>query len=120
MARQQPRVGLADEADAERVDEAVERHLAPRLDRLLELFHLSLGPERQLLELRQTLRIPREAENIGGLLDQAGLEELRHLLAAEALDVEGVAADEVAQPLGDLRRADQPAGAAPHGLALGP
>ena len=33
VARQQPRIGLADMADAERVDEAVELDLATRLDR---------------------------------------------------------------------------------------
>jgi hypothetical protein len=37
MARQQSRIGLADMADAEREDEAVERGLAPVVDRLEQL-----------------------------------------------------------------------------------
>ena len=37
---------------------------------------------------------------------------------AEALDVEGIARYEVPQPLHRLRRADQPAGATAHRLAL--
>ena len=121
VARQQAGVGLADEADAERVDEAVERDPAARLDRPLAGSRPSSRPSRgSSRELRQALRVRGQAEDVGGLPDQPRLEQLRHLLAAEPLDVERVAADEVAQPLGDLGRADQAAGAAPHRLALGP
>ena len=39
MARQQPRVGLADVADAEPIDHAVERNLAPRVDGVEQVAH---------------------------------------------------------------------------------
>ena len=120
MARQQARVGLADEADAERVDEAVERDPPARLDRALQVLGLPRAPAGQLAQPRQALRVRGQAEDVGRLADQPRLEQLRHLLAPEPLDVERVAADEVAQPLGDLGGADQAAGAAPHRLALGP
>src|SRR3546814_8588916 len=48
-----------------------------------------------------------------------GLVERLDLLGTETFDVEGVAADEVPQPLDRLGRTDQPAGAAPDRLALG-
>src|SRR5690606_35616659 len=88
-----------------------------RFDRTAQVLGLLFAPQRQRLQLAQPLGVARETEQIARLPDQTRLEQLRHLLAPEALDVERLAADEVAQALGDLRRADQPAGAAPHRLA---
>ena len=62
----------------------------------------------------------RQLEDVCGLADQSRLQQLRHLLAAEAFDVEGIPADEVAQAFGDLGGADQAAGAATDRLALRP
>ena len=60
----------------------------------------------------QALGVLGQAEDVGRRLDQAGFQELRHLLLAQALDVEGDARHEVAQPLGELAGADEAAGAA--------
>src|SRR5690606_17088623 len=139
MAGEQPCIGLADMADPERVDEAVEVHLAARLDggekvvdvpegalrfgeRLLPLlarFLLALPRKRlPLLEdhLLQRLDMLAEAEDVGGMADEAGAIERLDLLRPEAVDVEGVAADEVDEALHRLRRADQRAGAAADGI----
>ena len=53
-----------------------------------------------------------------GARDRAivGVEEELDLLVAQALDVEGVARDEMPEPLDRLGRADQAAGAAAHRL----
>ena len=51
----------------------------------------------------------------GCSISPSAIEDL-DLLRAEPLDVERVAADEMAQPLHGLRRADEPAGAAAHGI----
>src|SRR5262250_1035174 len=48
---------------------------------------------------------------------RAVLPEGLDMAAAQAVDVEGAAADEMLQPLDRLGLADQPAGAAPHRLA---
>ncbi len=48
-----------------------------------------------------------EREDIGRLLHQPPIEQRLHLLLAQALDVEGVARDEMAEPLHRLRRADR-------------
>src|SRR3546814_12686789 len=60
-----------------------------------------------------------QTEDVARPPDQAGLVERLDLLGTETFDVEGVAADEVPQPLDRLGRTDQPAGAAPDRLALG-
>ena len=53
-----------------------------------------------------------------GRADDALVVELIDALRAEPLDVEGVARDEMLEALARLRRADQPAGAAPHRILL--
>ena len=117
VAGKQARVGLAHVTDAERIDEPGERNAPARLDRPTQVFRLLLAPQRQRLELLQALRVLSEAKQIAGLFDQTRLEQLRYLLAPQALDVERLTADEMAQALGDLRRADEAAGAAAHRLA---
>ena len=59
-----------------------------------------------------------EAEDVGGRVQPAELDELGDGLLAQPLDVERAARDEMAQPLEALRRADQAAGAADVDLAF--
>ncbi len=119
VARQQPRIGLADVADAERIDQPVERNLAPRVDGVEQVAHRDFAIAFAVGELLRGARVARlEREDVGRLHDQPVIEERLHLLLAEPLDVEGGARHEVAQPLDLLRRADQPAGAAAHRLPL--
>ena len=67
---------------------------------------------------RAARRDAAQAEDVGGRVQPAELEELGDRLLAQPFDVERAAADEMAQPLEPLRRADQPAGAADVDLAL--
>ena len=52
MPRQQARVGLADAADAERVDEALQRNVPPRLDRARQVARRHLAPAFAFGDLR--------------------------------------------------------------------
>src|SRR6516164_7538915 len=96
---------------AERVDEALERDLAPRRDRMEQVAHRQCAEAFLLLELN--FRIARfEREDVGWLLDPALLEEQRDLLLSQPLDVEGPAGDEMLQMFDFLRRTSELAGAA--------
>ena len=98
-----------------RVDEAVERNGAPRLDRVQQVLDRGLAPAFAV----QQLGAPAvQAEDVGRRLDQVVLIERLDVLVAEPFDVEGAARDEMAQPLHRLGRADEAAGAAPHDLAF--
>ena len=57
-ARERDRRGLADVADAERIDEALQRNLAPRLDRLEQIADRGLAVALDLLELDLACRAP--------------------------------------------------------------
>ena len=59
-----------------------------------------------------------QAEDVGRRAHQLVFPERLHVFLAHALDVERVARHEMAQALDRLRRADEPAGAAPRRLAL--
>ena len=86
-------------ADAERIDETVERDRAPRLDRREEIAGARLAQAFPVLERFRPRVVARlEGEDVGGLADRQLLviEELLDLLLAEALDVEGAARDEMA------------------------
>ena len=61
-----------------------------------------------------------EREQVGRFLDETVLPEGENLLLADTLDVEGVSADEMTQPLDGLRRTDQPARTAARRLVLLP
>src|SRR5215510_6600334 len=104
-------------ANAERVDEAVERDFAASFDRLEQVldrfFAEALFFREPILE-RQARVALCKGENVSGPHDAAFVVEQLDLLLAEALDVERIARDEMLQALLDLRRADEPAGAAPH------
>src|SRR3954454_8229520 len=117
MARQEPRIGLADMRDAERVDEARERDRAARVDRREEILHARLTPALALFQ-SQLAVAALEGEDVLGRADDTLVIELIDALRAEPLDVEGVARDEMLEALARLRRADQPAGAAPHRILL--
>ena len=67
--------------------------------------------------VRRQARVARlQREDVGRLHDAALVVEQLDLLLAQALDVEGVARDEVLEPLLGLRRADEAAGAAAHDI----
>ena len=119
MARQQLGIGLADMADAERIDQAVERDFAPRLDRVEQIAHRGLAIALALFELLRRALVARgEREDVGRRHHQAFLEKGLHLLLAQPFDVEGIARDEMPEPLDRLRRADKAAGAAAHRVLL--
>ncbi len=114
VAREQAGIGLADAADAERVDEARERDAAARRDRQREVARRGFAPA---LPRGDRLLMVGQTEDVGRAVQQAGGEKFAHGLLAEPVDVEGGAGDEVDQPLLDLRRAGEAAGAAAHHLA---
>src|SRR6185312_9265515 len=99
--------------NAQGIDEAVERDLAPSVDGVLELPGALLAPAFALCDHSRV-----EAEDVGRRADELVLPECGEVLVAQPLDIEGVARHEMTQPLDHLRRADQPAGAAPGRLAL--
>ena len=118
-SRQEPRGDLADMADAEGIDEAVEPNVAARLDGREQLLGGGRAPTLALLELGGGAAIAGlKGEDVRRRLDQALVVERLDVLLAEALDVEGVARDEMLEALDPLGRADQAAGAAPHGIDL--
>ena len=105
MPRQQPRVRLADAADAERVDEARQRNAPPRLDRARQVARPRSRP---------SLRVPRSPPRAraalkmsAGPCSQPGGIEFADRLLAQPVDIEGGARDEMDQPLHALRGADQ-------------
>src|SRR5262249_19763044 len=113
MARQQFGVGLADMADAKRIDQAVERDLAALLDRIKQIPDRDLTIAFAIGEFLGRAFVARgEREDIGGLHDDALAEKLLDLLLAETLDVERIARHEMADTFHGLRRANETAGAA--------
>ena len=119
---EQARRRLADVADAQRVDEAVERDAPAGLDGAEEVGGRGLAPALQLGELRERVAavLLLQVEDVRRAPHPTLGVECLDLLGAETLDVEGVAGDEVAQPLQRLGRANQTAGAAAHRLPLLP
>src|SRR5262249_39635202 len=96
---------------AECVDEALERDLAPRRDRMEQIADRQRADSSLLLAL--VFRIARfEREDVGWLRYPPLLEEQRDLLLSQPLDVEGPAGDEMLQMFDFLRRASELAGAA--------
>src|SRR5205823_1661496 len=90
--------GLADMAHAERVDEPLQRDLAPVLDRGEQVADRGLAVALDLLELELVVAL-LQREDVGGLLDPFLLEEELDLLFAEAVDVERPARGEQLQML---------------------
>src|SRR5258708_29359746 len=89
-APQRPRRGLADMAHAERIDEALERNLAPPPDRFEHVAPRGLAVAFDLLEPEfYVARFQRK--NIGRLLHPAFIEKELDLFFAEAIDVDGAA-----------------------------
>ena len=73
-----------------------------------------LAPAFAFLELSAP---PAQTEDVRRILDQAVVVEFDDMLLAQALDIEGIAADEMPQPLHRLGRANQASRAAAHRLA---
>ena len=113
MAREHLGRGLADVADAQRVEDALEGNLLRGLQALQEALCGAFLPALQADQL-----VAAEVVEVGRRAGEAGLVELvdRHLAGQ---DVHGLAADEVQQAALDLHRAAVLVGAEPSGLRLG-
>src|SRR5690606_16192720 len=110
---------LSDMADAEGVDEPVQRHAAPGLDGFEKVLYRLSAIALLVDELIAPLRLaPCKPENIRRLPDAPLVVEGFDLLLPEPFDVEGIARNEMPKPLLRLRRADEASGAAPHGIRL--
>ena len=110
-ARERHRRRLADMADAERVDEPLQRNFAPRLDGAEQVAHRGLAESLDLFEMDFAVAL-LQREDIGGLLDPSLLVEQLDLLLAEAVDIEGAARHEVLEMLDGLIGTGKFAGAA--------
>ena len=109
-ARQRQRRGLADVADAECVDETVERYFAPLIDGREQIAHRGLAVALFLQQFALVLLLQRE--DVGRFPHPFLLEEEFDLLFAQPLDVEGAARGEQLEMLDLLIRAGELAGAA--------
>ena len=115
VARQAARIGLANMAYAERIDEAIDRNRATRLDRREYVARRDFAKALALAQWRPILAVTRgKRKNIGGGLDEAFIEKQFDLLVAEAFDVKRVTRAEMLELLDRLRRTDERASAAPH------
>ena len=115
MAREAPRIGLADMADPERKEEPVERNRPARVDGVEQVARRSLAEPFPLAQRRSALPIARlKRENISRRADQTFGEKEFDQLFAQSLDVEGVAGCEMLEAFDRLRRTDERAGAAAH------
>src|SRR6185503_2675096 len=116
-ARQSERRRLADMPNAERVDETVERDLAPRIDGVEQVLDRGLAVTFDLFELELVVaRLQRE--DVAGLLHPALVEEELDLLLAEPVYIEGAARHEQHEMLDLLERTGELAGAAGAGALL--
>src|SRR5262249_57971987 len=103
-------------ADAKRVDEAVERNIAARPDRIEQIAYGGLAVTLLLFELDLGVA-PLEREDVGRFLDPVALVEQFDLLLAEPFDVEGAPRGEMLEVLDPLIRARELAGTTkPHPL----
>ncbi len=94
-ARQRHRRGLADMADAERVDEPLQRNLAPRLDGGEQIAHRGFAETFHLFERDFAVALLLQREDVGRLFDPSFLVEKLDLLLTQPVDVEGAAGDEM-------------------------
>ena len=99
MARQAARVGLADPADAECVEEAVQRAIVRRAAMAAKRLRTETSPKPSRLasRFRPALSCSSRAKMSDGRADHPLGMEQGDLLLAEPLDVEGVARHEMAQ-----------------------
>src|SRR5262249_28150810 len=116
-SREHARRGLADVADAERVEEALERDIAPCLDRAEQISHRGLAVAFLLLEPDFLVAL-LQRENIGRLPHPALLVEELDLLLAETVDIERAARHEMLEMLDRLMRPGELPTAARYRAAL--
>src|SRR5277367_4798585 len=115
MAREAPRICLADMADSKRIEEAVEWDRPPHVDGVEQVARRSLAESLPLAQRRAALPVADlQRENVSWRADQAFGEKEFDQLFAQSLDVEGVARCEVLQAFDRLRRTDERACAAAH------
>src|SRR5205823_9497418 len=97
-ARERARGRLAHMPHTQCIDEALERDLAPRPDRVEQVADRQFAKTFLLLE--PDLRVARlERKNVGRLLYPAALEEQHDLFLAQPLDVERAPGNEMLQML---------------------
>jgi hypothetical protein len=87
-ARQRERGGVADMADAERIDETVERDLPPRANGGKQVAHRRLAVAFLFLQSDFPIAL-LQRKNIGRLLEPFVLEKQLDLLFAQPVDIEG-------------------------------
>ena len=105
--------------DAERIDEAVERDLPPRIDRGEQIGGARRAPALAVLKLVLRPAVaPGEREDVGRRLDQLVVIELRTIFSPMPSMSKALRDTKCLQPLDPLRRADQAAGAAAHRIGL--
>src|SRR3546814_9780408 len=97
-------------ANAKGEDKTVEAEGATLLDGTHQVVHRGVAVAVFLAQVGGMLL--RQPEDVGRLADPAPVVEGGDLLFADALDVEGIARDEMAQALHGLGRAADPAAAA--------
>ena len=117
MQGQQFGACFADLADAEGVDQPVQRNSASVVDRRHQVVDRLLAPA---FALRKFCRTVVQSENICRRGNQPILQKGNDMPGAETLDIEGVARHEVLQPLDILGRADQATGATADRFAFRP
>src|SRR5690606_3788314 len=115
VAGEELRRGLAHMAGAEAEDQAVEGHAAALRDAAEKVGGRAFAPALAPAQFGSVAGF--EMEDVGRFAQPAIGEEGLDGLRAEALDVEGVAGDEMLELLDLLRRTDEVAGAVMHCLA---
>src|ERR1041384_7960558 len=98
-------------ADAEGVNETLQRDLAPRHDCGKQVTHGGLAEAFDLLQADFVVAVLK-GENLGRLLDPAALVEQLDLLVAKPVNVEGAARHEMLEMLDDLIGTSEFTGAA--------
>ena len=118
MVGQQAGRHFADMAHSQRKDQPVQGDAPPVVNRGKQVVGRFCPPALAVLQLLQPAAEPvAKGKNVGRCADPAVFVEDFHLLCPKPFDVKGGAADEMLQAFNGLRRADQTAGAAAHGIA---
>src|SRR5262249_44596923 len=116
-ASQRPGGRLAHVADAERIDEALQPDLAPRLDRTKQVADRGLTKALVFFQFDGSV-FCLQREDLRRLPHPALFVEKFDLLLAQAVDVEGAARHEMLQMLDPLERTGEVAGATRHRAGL--
>ena len=109
-ARKRHRRGLADMANAERINKALQRNVAPRLDGVEQIAHRDFAEAFDVLKMDFLVAL-LQRENVGRFPDPFLFVKQLDLLFAEPVDIEGATGDEVLEMPDRLIRTGKFAGA---------